>query len=45
MTNVVNADPESLRVGMPVAVNFRGLTDEWAAPVFSPVTSTRGGAS
>ncbi len=38
MTNMVGADPESLRVGMPVAVSFRDLSDEWAAPVFSPVT-------
>ena len=40
MTNVVGTDPASLRVGMPVQVSYRDLTDEWAAPVFSPVTST-----
>ncbi len=38
MTNIVDAAPETLRVGMPVTVRYRDLTDEWAAPVFSPVT-------
>jgi uncharacterized OB-fold protein len=38
MTNIVDAAPETLRVGMPVKVRYRDLTDEWAAPVFSPVT-------
>lgn len=36
MTNIVDADPRSLEVGMPVEVAFRDLTDEWAAPVFRP---------
>lgn len=39
MTNIVEADPESLSVGMPVEVAFRQLTDEWAAPVFRPARS------
>jgi uncharacterized OB-fold protein len=38
MTNIVDADPESLSVGMPVEVRFRDLTDAWAAPVFAPVS-------
>jgi uncharacterized OB-fold protein len=38
MTNIVDAAPETLRVGMPVKVRYRDLTDEWAAPVFCPVT-------
>jgi len=37
MTNIVEASPESLVVGMAVEVLFRDLTEEWAAPVFRPV--------
>lgn len=36
MTNIVDADPATLAVGVPVQVAFRDLTDEWAAPVFRP---------
>ena len=35
MTNIVDADADDLRVGLPVEVRFRDLTDEWAAPVFT----------
>ena len=37
MTNIVETDAGSLRVGMPVEVRYRDLTDEWAAPVFVPL--------
>ena len=36
MTNIVDCDPESLAVGLPVRVAFRELTEEWSAPVFRP---------
>lgn len=36
MTNIVGAEPADLAVGMPVVVEFRELSDEWAAPVFRP---------
>lgn len=36
MTNIVDTPTDSLRIGMPVEVRFRELTDEWAAPVFVP---------
>ena len=37
MTNIVETDAGSLRVGMPVEVRYRDLNDEWAAPVFVPL--------
>jgi uncharacterized protein len=36
MTNIVDADPADLRVGMPVEVAYRELTPEITAPVFRP---------
>jgi uncharacterized protein len=36
MTNIVDADPADLRVGMPVEVAYRQLTAEITAPVFRP---------
>jgi uncharacterized OB-fold protein len=36
MTNIIDAEPESLFVDMPVEVAFRDLTDDWAAPIFRP---------
>jgi len=36
MTNIVDTPTDSLRVGMPVEVRYRDLSDEWAAPVFVP---------
>lgn len=36
MTNIVDTPTDSLRIGMPVEVRYRDLTDEWAAPVFVP---------
>jgi uncharacterized OB-fold protein len=37
MTNIVDVPPDQLSIGMAVAVRFRELTEEWAAPVFGPV--------
>lgn len=36
MTNIVDCEPADLRVGMPLVVDFRPLTDEITAPVFRP---------
>ena len=37
MTNIVDTPTDSLRVGMPVEVRYRDLTDDWAAPVFTAI--------
>lgn len=34
MTNIIDVDPASLSVGLPVTVDFRPLNDDWSAPVF-----------
>ena len=36
LTNVVDCDPEDLRVGMPLIVTFREETDDITLPVFRP---------
>jgi uncharacterized OB-fold protein len=36
MTNVVECDVDDLRVGMPVAVAFQAIDEEYAIPVFRP---------
>jgi uncharacterized OB-fold protein len=36
MTNIVDCDPSSLRIGMALEVDFRQLTPEITAPVFRP---------
>jgi uncharacterized OB-fold protein len=36
MTTIVDCPHDQLAVGMPVAVVFRELTEEWAAPDFRP---------
>lgn len=36
MTNVVDADPDQLRVGMSLRVLFRQVTEDITAPVFTP---------
>ena len=35
-TNIVDCDPESIRVGMALQVDFRPLNDDITAPVFRP---------
>jgi uncharacterized OB-fold protein len=39
MTNIVGCPPESVHIGMNVAVSFQRLTDDVAIPVFEPVTA------
>jgi hypothetical protein len=36
MTNVVDCDPEALKVGMPLQVAFEVRTDDLTVPVFRP---------
>ena len=36
MTNIVDCDPESVRIGMPVTVCFDDVTDEVTLPMFKP---------
>ena len=35
-TNLVNVPPEDVRIGMPVRVLFRKMTDEISLPIFEP---------
>ena len=36
MTNIVNCDPESVKIGMKVKVCFDDVTDEVTLPMFEP---------
>ena len=36
MTNIINCDPESVRIGMKVKVTFVDATDEITVPFFEP---------
>ena len=36
LTNIVDCDPEAVRIGMPVEVTFEDLNDEVSLPVFRP---------
>ncbi|MCA8926493.1 MAG: Zn-ribbon domain-containing OB-fold protein [Alphaproteobacteria bacterium] len=36
MTNIVNCDPESVRIGMAVTVCYDDVTDEVTLPMFQP---------
>ena len=40
-TNIVGCPPEAVRIGMPVKVRFRTVTDEIALPVFEPDDAPR----
>jgi uncharacterized OB-fold protein len=40
VTNLVDVDPDNVRIGMPVSVTFVPTVDGWAVPVFSPSTAT-----
>lgn len=44
MTNIVDCDPTDVHVGMPVAVQFRHVSDAAALPVFSPTGTEPAGA-
>ena len=39
MTNVVDCDPDDLRIGMALAVTFEQRTDDVTVPVFRPLAS------
>jgi uncharacterized OB-fold protein len=41
VTNLVDVDPEDVRIGMPVSVTFAPTVDGWAVPVFGPVTESQ----
>ena len=36
LTNIVDCDPESVTIGMPVEVTFEDVTPEVAVPLFKP---------
>jgi acetyl-CoA acetyltransferase/uncharacterized OB-fold protein len=40
-TNVVGCPPEAVRIGMPVKVTFRKVTDEVSLPIFAPDETPR----
>src|SRR5262249_59291809 len=42
-TNMVGCAPEGVRVGMPVKVRFRRVTDEISLPIFEPDDAPRPG--
>ena len=37
MTNVVECDPESVRIGMPVEVVFEDVNEQVTIPLFKPL--------
>jgi uncharacterized OB-fold protein len=37
MTNIVECNPEDLKIGMDLEVTYRDCTDEISLPVFRPV--------
>ena len=39
MTNVVDADPDDLEIGMALDVTFQSLNDDITAPVFRPAST------
>jgi len=44
LTNIVDCDPEGLRIGLPVRVTFRAVADGRQAPMFTPVASMHSGS-
>ncbi len=38
-TNIVDCDPESVEIGMPVEVTFRKATEDICLPYFKPVSA------
>src|SRR5262245_63059702 len=42
-TNIVGCPPDAVRVGMPVKVTFRKVTDEISLPIFEPDDAPRAG--
>jgi hypothetical protein len=39
LSNIINCDPESVKIGMPVKVVFERISEEIVLPLFSPVDS------
>lgn len=39
LTNIVDCDPEQVRIGMPVEVTFEDLTDTVSVPLFRPAAA------
>lgn len=37
LTNIVGCDPQTVKIGMPVAVTFVDVNDDMAIPMFQPV--------
>lgn len=37
MSNIEGVDPTQVQVGMPVAVRFEDVSDQYAVPIFEPV--------
>ena len=38
LTNIVDCDPESVTIGMPVEVTFEDVTPEVSVPLFKPAS-------
>jgi uncharacterized OB-fold protein len=36
LSNVIDCDPESVRIGMPVRLTFVKATEQWHIPMFTP---------
>jgi uncharacterized OB-fold protein len=41
LSNLVNCEPDDIKIGMPVQVTFVPTADEMAVPVFEPAAQTR----
>ncbi len=41
LTNLVDCPPEEMRVGLPVEVTFRRMSDEVTLPLFRPRADSR----
>ncbi len=39
MTNIIGCAPDAVRIGMPVRVVFRKMSDEITLPMFEPVAA------
>ncbi|MFC8436102.1 Zn-ribbon domain-containing OB-fold protein [Streptomyces sp. NPDC057253] len=43
VSNVIDADPDEVRIGMELTVDFTPVSDGWLLPVFRPLTEAREG--
>jgi uncharacterized OB-fold protein len=39
-TNIVGCNPEAVRIGMPLRIDYRDVTDDVSLPMFAPVEAT-----